>query len=99
MALTDKEVSIGSKDNVIRLIEEVRSRRFVPLAGLALGAQREQNFALLVQLHHRVRAHVRGPDVAILIDPETMATGKQSFAEGSNELPVLVELGDGLRAP
>ena len=62
----------------------------------ALRAQRKQHLALRAQLHHCMRAHVGGPDIAFFIDSKTMAAGEQAFAEGSNEFSVLIELGDGL---
>ena len=97
MPLTDEEVSVGGEDDIVWLVEEARSRRFVPLARLPLGAQREQNFSLWAELHHGVGADVGGPDVAVLVDAKTVAARKQPFAEGSNEFSVLIELRERLQ--
>ena len=77
MSLRDEDVSVGAKGDVVGLIEEARSGSFVPFARLALGPQCEQNFALRAQLHHRVRAHIGSPKVAVLIDAQTVAAHEQ----------------------
>ena len=46
-----------------------------------------------------MRTDVGHPDVAILIDAQAVTAREQTFAERSDELSVLIEFGDWIRAP
>jgi len=74
VALRDEQVAIGGDDNVIRFVETVR--RVVPRACLSLFAQRKKDLPIVAQLHDGVRPDVGGPDVAVLVDPDSMASGE-----------------------
>src|SRR5579862_3932922 len=96
VALRDEEVSVGGDGDIIGFVEKLRG--LVPVAKFALGAESHQDLALRVELHDCVRADVGGPDIAVLIDAQTVAAGEEAVAEGADELAVLVELGKRLRS-
>ena len=99
MSLDDEEVSVSRDGDVIRLIQLARPGGLVPLAGLALRAQREQHLSLRVQLVDHVRADIGCPDIAVAIETHAVGSRKQSVAEGADERAVLVEFEEGLGSP
>ena len=46
VALGDEQISVGAEDDIVGLVEKLRSGSFIPLARLALGAEREKHLAL-----------------------------------------------------
>jgi hypothetical protein len=98
VALRDEDVAIGANRDVVRLIQQACPRRLVPFASLTLGADRQQHLASRIQLHHRVRADVRCPEIAVAVDLQPVRTGEHAVAERADEPAVLVELEEGLRA-
>src|SRR6185369_15907800 len=79
--LRDEDVSIAGEHHIIRLIQLVRARRFVPLAGLPLGADRQQRLPIASHLDHDVAADVGGPEVPVAVDAEAVRPSEQLVAE------------------
>src|SRR5262245_27468526 len=70
VTLSNKDVAIVGYSDIVRFIEKLR--RFVPFTTLAFRSQGPQNFSLRVEFHDRVSPDIGCPDVAFLIDAQTV---------------------------
>ena len=92
MPLRDEDVSVTADDDVIRLVQFVRLGRFIPLARLSLRSQREQDLSLRIQFDDVMRPDIGRPDVAFVIDAQTVRPHKETLAKTPDKLAVGIEL-------
>ena len=98
VSLHDEDVAVAGDGDVVRLIQLARSRRLVPLAGLAFRAQREQHLSLRVELETMCAPTSVAQMLPSRIDPQAVRPGEQAVAERANERAVRVELEERLGA-